>query len=249
MRNRTFLYLKHKAHSSFSFSEKNALEVLKALNFQLEPAIDHYYTHGLASTNSSCNLTQIQAMFVKYVDQATGCIGVDGLVAFCSDLDVDPSDIAMLCISHHMNAATMLEYTKEEWSNGMIKMQVDSIDKLKRKLPELRGEVHNEEKFHELYLYTFGFLCEKGKKCVELESAQGMWKLLFSGPRHWPLVDDWCEFLGSQYKDRAISRDTWNQLYDFTKQTKPDLSNFDETAAWPVMIDEFVEWKKSQDGR
>lgn len=230
--------------TSFIHSEKISLDVLKQLNWALEPAIDHYYNAGLASSNTS-NIQQIHAMFAKYADASTGTIGVDGLVSFCEDLGVDPSDIAMLCISHHMNAATMLEYSKEEWTNGMIKMAVDSIDKLKRKLPELRGEVHSDEKFQDLYLYTFGFLCEKGKKCVELETAQGMWRLLFSGPRRWALVEDWCEFLGKQYKDRAISKDTWNQLYDFTKQTKPDLSNFDETAAWPVMIDEFVEWKRA----
>ena len=56
---------------------------------------------------------------------------------------------------------------------------------------------------------------------------------------------DRCEFLAKEYKDRAVSKDTWNQLYDFSKSIKPDLSNFDETAAWPVMIDEFVEWKKA----
>ena len=172
-------------------SEKIALDVLKQLNYNLEPAIDHYYQAGLANSNSSSNISAIQTLFTKYADSTTGCIGVDGLVTFCEDLGVDPSDVVMLVISHHMNAAHMLEYTKEEWSAGMIKMGCDSIDKLKRKLPELRGEVHNEERFHDIYLYTFGFLCEKGKKCVELESACGLWKLLFSGPRQWLLVDDW----------------------------------------------------------
>lgn len=50
-----------------------------------------------------------------------------------------------------------------------------------------------------------------------------------------------CEFLQTHH-NRAISRDTWVQLYDFVVQIKPDFSNFDESSAWPYLLDEFVEY-------
>ena len=31
-----------------------------------------------------------------------------------------------------------------------------------------------------------------------------------------------------------------------TPQVKPDLSNFDESQAWPVLLDNFVEWSRQR---
>jgi DCN1-like protein 1/2 len=44
-----------------------------------------------------------------------------------------------------------------------------------------------------------------------------MWQLLLSGKHAWPLLDEWVEFLTKYHANRAISKDTWNQLYDFIK--------------------------------
>ena len=52
-------------------------------------------------------------------------------------------------------------------------------------------------------------------QCVQLDVALGMWKLLLSGDRDWPLVDDWCEFLQATHAGRAVSKDAWSQLLDF----------------------------------
>lgn len=47
--------------------------------------------------------------------------------------------------------------------------------------------------------------------------AVGMWRLLLAGDHAWPLLDDWCDFLTKHHSNRAISKDTWQQLYDFIK--------------------------------
>ena len=48
-----------------------------------------------------------------------------------------------------------------------------------------------------------------------------------------------------EYTKKAISKDTWSQLLEFAKQDTKDME-YDENGAWPVMIDDFVSWRKSK---
>uniref|UniRef100_A0A804NXY2 Defective in cullin neddylation protein n=1 Tax=Zea mays TaxID=4577 RepID=A0A804NXY2_MAIZE len=98
------------------------------------------------------------------------------------------------------------------------------------------------EKFHEIYNFAFAWAREKGQKSLALETAIGMWQLLFA-ERSWPLIDYWCQFLQVRH-NKAISRDTWAQLLEFVKTIDPQLTNYDEEGAWPYLIDEFVDYLK-----
>lgn len=43
-----------------------------------------------------------------------------------------------------------------------------------------------------------------------------MWQLLYADERRWAFIDDWCEFL-QKHHNRAIVKDTWTQLFDFSR--------------------------------
>mmetsp|Transcript_37086 Transcript_37086/g.82489 ORF Transcript_37086/g.82489 Transcript_37086/m.82489 type:complete len:249 (-) Transcript_37086:1223-1969(-) len=224
-------------------SEKVANDCLKMTSWAVEQAVDYFYSAGLSSSVPSLDMNAIESLFMKYKGKNSDMIEAEGVAQFCEDLGVDPADIVMLVISFYMNAATMCEYSKEEFTGGLVKMSTDSLDKLKRKLPELRGELKNDDKFRDVYNYAYLFSREKGQKCVQLDTAIAMWQLLFSGEREWKLIGAWSDFLQKHHK-HAISKDTWAQLYEFAKLIKPDFSNFDEAAAWPWLIDEFVSHMK-----
>lgn len=42
-------------------------------------------------------------------------------------------------------------------------------------------------------------LCSQGQKSLALDTAIGMWQLLFA-EKQWPLVEHWCQFLQVAYQ-------------------------------------------------
>ncbi|MEW5308695.1 MAG: hypothetical protein WDW38_000634 [Sanguina aurantia] len=229
------------------FSEKAAYECLKLASWGVDAGIDYFYTSGQqCASSSSVDPRALEALYQSYKASGEDMMLADGVCRFCEDLEVDPADVIMLIISYHMNAAVMCEFSKEEFTSGMLKMGCDSVAKLKLKIPELRKETKSNERFRELYNFAYLFAREKDKKFVSLETANAMWQLLFSGDQAWPLIADWCAFLEGSHAGKAISKDTWSQLLDFAKTVKADFSNYDDNSAWPYLLDEFVDHVKAQ---
>ncbi|GMI84018.1 hypothetical protein like AT3G12760 [Hibiscus trionum] len=219
-------------------SEKIALQALKASDWHLEGAFDFFYSQP--HIKSYTDTAHLEELYNRYKDPYTDMILVDGITLLCNDLQVDPQDIVMLVVSWHMKASTMCEYSKEEFFIGLQALGIDSLEKFCERIPFMRSELKDEQKFHEIYNFAFGWAKEKGQKSLALDTAIGMWQLLFA-EKQWPLVDHWCQFLQARH-NKAISRDTWSQLLEFARTVDPALSNYDAEGAWPYLIDEFVEY-------
>ncbi|ONK76391.1 uncharacterized protein A4U43_C03F27190 [Asparagus officinalis] len=219
-------------------SEKQAYQALKASDWHLEGAFDFHYNNS--QIRAVTDSRRVEALYIRYKDPYVDMIMVDGVSLLCNDLQVDPQDIVMLVVSWHMNAATMCEFSRQEFISGLQSLGVDTIEKFREKVPSMRAELKDEQKFSEIYNFAFGWAREKGQKSLALDTAIGMWQLLFA-EKHWPLIEDWCQFLQVRH-NKAISRDTWSQLLEFAKMIDPQLSNYDAEGAWPYLIDEFVEY-------
>ncbi|XP_024537706.1 DCN1-like protein 2 [Selaginella moellendorffii] len=219
-------------------NEKAALAALKASDWNLDGALDIYYNQAFA--RPKLDPYQLEEVYSRYKDPYSDMVLVDGISLFCEDLEVDPGDVVMLVISWHMKAATMCEWSKKEFMQGFHSIGVDSIPKLRSVLPALRAELKDEHKFRELYAFAFCWAREKGQKSLALDTAVRMWELLYED-RGWPLINIWCQFLQAKH-NKAISKDTWSQLLEFSKSISPTLSNYDAEGAWPYLIDEFAEY-------
>jgi len=187
-----------------------------------------------------------ETWFEKYADKNSEkpMIGPDGIERLCTDLEVAPEDMVMLVISWKLNAESMGYFKLSEWKNGMADVECDNTLKLKEKLDHLRSLLHDAPTFKKIYRYAYDFSRDKNQKSLEIETGKAMLQLLLS--QVWSLCGEYVQFLDqSNYK--IINRDQWNSLLEFIRTFNDGTFNgYDEESAWPVMIDEFVEWYREK---
>ena len=234
----------------------NAIKYLKKFAWNLQAAVTDFLEHPPKSTASSSSgggafsESTLETFFQKYQSEETKKetatdkkeIDAEGIIRFFDDLGINPeSDLVTLVLANKMNAQEMGKFTHAEFTSGMRQLQCDSMVKLKKKIPAMRQELVDSYAFKAVYEYAFRFSKEENQKALNLDTACAMWELLLKDK--WSLLDKWCDFLNREHK-KAISGDTWNQILDFSRAYNSSLFGYDaegKDAAWPVLIDEFVE--------
>ncbi|CEG66694.1 Putative Defective in cullin neddylation protein [Rhizopus microsporus] len=221
-------------------SERESTQALKMANWSLQLAINSVFEQ-----KRNVDVQKIKTMFNKYKDpQRPDAISVDGTMTLCEDLDIEPTQLEFLLLSHQLNSERMGEFTKEGFVKGCVDLEADNIDKLKKELETtVVNNYRTDEGFRKVYHYAFLFGRQTGQKNLALEAAIELWRLLLSD--RYSLLEQWIQFL-QQKHNKAISRDTWNLFLDFISQINTDLQNYNPEEAWPILIDEFVEYQKQQ---
>lgn len=183
----------------------------------------------------------MEKYFNKYKDVNEESILAEGMEKFCIDLGVDPLEFIVLVLAWKFEASQMCRFTKEEFMNGCQKMQAHNAKSLRERFPELLAEAKEERNFKNLYNFTFSFGLDhsSGQRSLPIEMAVALWNLVFTQSQP-VLLDHWFTFL-KENEIKGISRDTWNMFLPFVETTLPDLSNYDESEAWPSLFDDFVE--------
>jgi hypothetical protein len=172
-------------------------------------------------------------------------VGPEGVLAFCSDLQVEPTDLIVLILAFKFNAKHMGEFSRAEFVEGMKATGVDSIEALKAKIPTLLQEFKNPALFKSLYAWSFDFAREEKKNAgafalspalyqtdhhADLAMAQNFWELLLADK--FPLLNVWNKFLETKSTLKVVTRDMYLMLYEFARNIKSDMSNYDDSGVF-----------------
>eukprot|EP01104_Vermistella_antarctica_P017537 TRINITY_DN6225_c0_g2_i1.p1 TRINITY_DN6225_c0_g2~~TRINITY_DN6225_c0_g2_i1.p1 ORF type:complete len:284 (+),score=69.72 TRINITY_DN6225_c0_g2_i1:346-1197(+) len=198
-----------------------------------------------ATVDCPYNYERLTAFFDSYADETDkDTIGPDGIIRLCQDLDIVPEDVLVLVLAYHLKATENGFFTRSEFVVNLELERVDNLAKLKRLMTTKFSKwMVNPQVFDRIYKFAFELSKEAGKKVLDLESSQELLKLLLKGNVH---TDPFVQFLGEQTTYKVMNTDQWSVFYEFAHTITSDMSNYDENSAWPVLLDEFVEWSKNR---
>jgi len=231
-------------------SETVAIEVLKQNSWNLEVSVDNYFTNPdqyqveePVQKGGKIDPQKIDRLFDNYKDADSDLIGEGGgMERLFADLGVDSEDLVTLILAWQMKAQKLGEFSRQEWTEGLTYLQVDSIPKLKDRLPGLRAQIAEDQSFKEFYNFVFNYGKEETQKSLDLEMAIALWKLVLKDK--FVHLELWIKWLQDNRK-HSISKDEWALLLDFSNQIDKEMKNYNPEEAWPVLIDDFVEYGRS----
>lgn len=173
--------------------EQTAIYCLTHNDWKLDLASDNYFQNP-ERYYRELDRRNIEALFNKYRDpNDPSKISSDGVIRFLDDLNLSPDSKLVLIIAWKFRAETQCEFTKEEFVNGFIDLGVDSIEKLRAKLPALENELVDANRFKDFYHFTFNYAKDSGQKGLDLDMAIAYWKIVLQG--RFKFLDLWCKFL------------------------------------------------------
>lgn len=169
-----------------------------------------------------------------------------GISKLCDDLGIDPlEDIRILVLLWKLGANEKpAQISKEEWKKGCIKLQVDSIKKFQALLPALDTGFLDRTEFRDFYKFCFQFNRQGTHRTLDKDLVSALIGMVLKDRVPSDRLTTFADFLG-ETKDESYSRitlDQWMSFLDFCYEVE-DIADFDEsTSAWPVLIDEYVEY-------
>jgi len=230
--------------------DSTAQSILEQHNWKVDEAINHFFNNRhLYPELKQGNKNKLEKIWNDYADDEDPTImSEEGMIKFFKDVGVNPESHETLAISWHLQCSEMGLLQKEEFVSGFSKAGCSDKKDMKRQMAQVCRSLSDQKQFKAFYKWVFHHVKEDDKKkTIPTALAVQLWQIVLGG-RNLPLLNKWVEFCGEKQESdlKAVSRDVWEQLYDFLRETKT-YKDYDENGAWPVAIDEFIEYLTEQE--
>jgi hypothetical protein len=166
-------------------------------------------------------------------------IGPAGLFQLTRDLAVPDKEALwfVLVLSYYMEASTFGRITQNEFRNGMVKLKIESWENFKMRIEMFRIEYGR--RMEEIYEYAFKVAkATPVQRVIKLDLAIKIIEALLPNMVH---TNNFLEFLRNS-KYNVLNGDQWRMFLLFNRVVGEDFREYSVDGAWPVLIDEFVEY-------
>jgi len=204
-----------------------------------------------SSSKGECETheTAAEKLFTELADEDDPTvIGLEGVASLCEKLDLDcESDVRVLVLLWKLGSKEKPgQITKEEFESGCSELQVDSYTKFKKLIPSLDIGFLDRDEFKDFYKFCFQFNRQGTHRTLDKEMVVALLQMVLKGRIADERLDTFCTFTESQTSYTRITLDQWCSFLDFCYECE-DLSTYDESmSAWPVLIDEYVDYMEEQ---
>lgn len=181
---------------------------------------------------------------------AATSIDMEGISKLAEAIGLDAeTDLRVLVLVWKLNGGKEKpgEISKTEFMDGCDKLKVRSLSSFKSLLPSLDTGFLDRDGFKGFYKFCFQFNLEGTHRTIDKELLIEMLKMVLKDDRiPNERLNTFCEFAEEQSSYSRFTLDQWTSFLDFCYECE-DLSKYDESgSAWPVLIDEYVDYMEEK---
>lgn len=156
----------------------------------------------------------------------------------------------MLILAYEIKAEAMGIFKKDEFIEGLKKLGVDSTKKITLCLDELMNNLKQHSYLKNLFSYAYKFVCKgTNSRIITLDLAIEIIQMLLNGNCH---TKDFCKYLNYLMENdsqKGLNFDQWIMYFEFATSVSSDFKGYDPNDAWPLIIDEYVEFVKEEQSK
>lgn len=160
---------------------------------------------------------------------------IDGakLAAFFGDLGVNVSGPGPLALAWQYKCSSFATVERSEFNAYYSARGIDSLAAMKSDAKRVTDLLSDKVQFKVFYRWLFEFVKEEEeRKTIDNSMAFSLWSCVL--PVHWSLTNEWVAFCRGNKSLKMVSQDLWGQLWEFVKDCKADLSNYDDDGNVPL---------------